>query len=146
MRNGICFFHKLCIPSHVRYRSDRPCRVAPPRRSSISPGARRTRNTALSSHRRSQVLAVGQGEGGWPPRGGSHQIGFRFPRDQNPQAQCRLLLEVLETTSRDDPRVREQRRDKKRLETTLDRELALGAATPDIVKLFRLYGQKVKRP
>jgi hypothetical protein len=29
---------------------------------------------------------------------------------------------------------------------TLDWELALKATMPDIFKLFRLYGQKVKRP
>jgi TolB-like protein len=70
----------------------------------------------------------------------------RFPKDQNPQSQCKLLLKVLETMPRADPAERKQRWDKKWREVTLDWELALKATTPDILKLFRLYGQKVKRP
>jgi TolB-like protein len=70
----------------------------------------------------------------------------RFPKDQNPRSQCKLLLSVLETTANGTAAERKQRWDKKWQGTTHDWELALRAAAPDIVKLFRLYGQKVKRP
>ena len=70
----------------------------------------------------------------------------RFPTDQGAPSQCKVLLKVLETLARQDPAVRKQIWDKKWQGVTLDWELALKAATPDILKLFRLYAQKVKRP
>lgn len=70
----------------------------------------------------------------------------RFPKDQNPRGQCKLLLGVLETLSKEPVASRKQRWDRRWAEATLDWELALKAANPDIVKLFRLYGDKVKRP
>lgn len=70
----------------------------------------------------------------------------RFPKDQTAQTQCKQLLKVLDTLGKHDPAGRKQRWDKKWDGVTLDWELALKATTPDILKLFRLYGEKVKRP
>src|SRR5262249_4038532 len=70
----------------------------------------------------------------------------RYPKDQNAQAQCRQLLKVLEQLSKMDPGLRKQSWDQRWQRPTIDFEVALKVAMPDIVALFRLYGQKVKRP
>ena len=70
----------------------------------------------------------------------------RYPKDQTAMGQCKLLLKILEERPRQDTATRKQNWDKKWAGVKLDWEVALRDTTPDILKLFRLYGQKVKRP
>jgi TolB-like protein len=70
----------------------------------------------------------------------------RYPKDQMVMGQCKLLLQILEKRPKQDLAARKQSWDKKWADVTLDWEVALRDTTPDILKLFRLYGQKVKRP
>jgi TolB-like protein len=70
----------------------------------------------------------------------------RYPKDQMVMGQCKLLLQILEKRPNEDMATRKQNWDKKWADVTLDWEVALRETTPDILKLFRLYGQKVKRP
>jgi TolB-like protein len=70
----------------------------------------------------------------------------RYPKDQMVMGQCKLLLQILEKRPKDDMATRKQNWDKKWAGVTLDWEVALRETTPDILKLFRLYGQKLKRP
>jgi TolB-like protein len=70
----------------------------------------------------------------------------RYPKDQMVMGQCKLLLQVLEKRPKEDMATRKQNWDKQWAGVTLDWEVALRDAMPDILKLFRLYGQKVKRP
>jgi len=70
----------------------------------------------------------------------------RYPKDQTAMGQCKLLLKILEERPKQDTATRKQNWDKKWAGVKLDWEVALRDTTPDILKLFRLYGQKVKRP
>ena len=70
----------------------------------------------------------------------------RYPKDQNAMGQCKLLLQILEKRPKQDMATRKQDWDKKWASVTLDWQIALRETTPDILKLFRLYAQKVKRP
>lgn len=70
----------------------------------------------------------------------------RYPKDQTALSQCKLLLKIMEQRPKTDAATRKRNWDKKWDGVTLDWELALKATSPDILKLFRLYGQKVKRP
>ena len=70
----------------------------------------------------------------------------RYPKDQMVMGQCKLLLQILEQRPKEDLATRKQGWDKKWADVTLDWEVALREVMPDILKLFRLYGQKVKRP
>src|ERR1041384_5110666 len=71
----------------------------------------------------------------------------RFPKDQTARNQCKLLLQVLENHAKiGDAATRKRYFDERWQRAGLDWALALKAAMPDIFKLFRLYGQKVKRP
>lgn len=70
----------------------------------------------------------------------------RFPKDQSVQGQCKLLLKIIESRPKEDLATRKRKWDEKWQKVTLDWELALKAAMPDIFKLFRLYGQKARRP
>jgi TolB-like protein len=69
-----------------------------------------------------------------------------YPKDQTAQAQCKPLLKVLDTFAKQDLAIRKKIWEAKWQHTTLDWELALKAATPDILTLFRLCGQKARRP
>jgi hypothetical protein len=70
----------------------------------------------------------------------------RFPRDQGARGQCKVFLQVIEAMARMDPAVRQRHWDERWQDAKLDWELALKAAMPDILQLFRLYAQQVKRP
>ena len=70
----------------------------------------------------------------------------RYPKDQNAMGQCKLLLKILADRPKQDMAARKASWDKKWQGSKLDWEVALKDTQPDILKLFRLYGQKVKRP
>jgi TolB-like protein len=70
----------------------------------------------------------------------------RFPRDQSAPQQCKLLLHILELHAKEDPARRRRAWEDKRNTATLDWDVAQSAVRPEMIKLFRLYGQKVKRP
>jgi TolB-like protein len=70
----------------------------------------------------------------------------RYPKDQMVPSQCKVMLQVLAQMAKIDPAARKQNWDQRWQRASIDWELALKAALPDIVQLFRLYGQKVKRP
>jgi TolB-like protein len=70
----------------------------------------------------------------------------RYPKDQGVMGQCKLLLKILDERPRQDMAMRKRDWDRKWADVTLDWEVALRDTTPEILKLFRLYGQKVKRP
>jgi TolB-like protein len=69
-----------------------------------------------------------------------------YPKDQTAPAQCKTLLKVLAVTSKQDPKSRTQHWADHMQGGKLDWELALNAATPDILKLFKLCGQKAHKP
>jgi TolB-like protein len=70
----------------------------------------------------------------------------RFSKDQSVQGQCKLLLQIIETAAKRPAAERKRSWDERWKGVTLDWEVALKVATPEILQLFRLYGQKVKRP
>jgi len=70
----------------------------------------------------------------------------RFPKDQSSPAQCKVLLKIIDTYAKQGPAMVKQNWDREWDSATLDWQLSQKAALPDIVKLFKLYAQKTKRP
>jgi TolB-like protein len=70
----------------------------------------------------------------------------RFPKDQSAPAQCKVLLKVLDTYAKQPPGMVKQNWDREWDSATLDWQLSQKAALPDMVKLFKLYAQKTRRP
>jgi TolB-like protein len=70
----------------------------------------------------------------------------RFPKDQSAPGQCKLLLQIIETNAKQGPAWIKQHWDEEWQSPVLDWQLSQKAALPSIEKLFRLYGQKTKRP
>jgi len=70
----------------------------------------------------------------------------RFPKDQSAQSQCKLLLKIIDTNAQQGPAKLKENWEQRWQNPVLDWEQSEKAALPDMVKLFRLYGQKAKRP
>jgi TolB-like protein len=70
----------------------------------------------------------------------------RYPQDRSVAQQCKLLLKLLERIKPTDYDRRKQAWDTRWATTTLEWELALKAAMPDIERLLRLCGQKARKP
>ena len=70
----------------------------------------------------------------------------RFPKDQTAPSQCKLLLKMIDLHAKQGPAKLKEHWDQEWQSATLDWQLSEKATLPDIVKLFRLYGQKTKRP
>jgi TolB-like protein len=70
----------------------------------------------------------------------------RFPKDQSAPAQCKVLLKTIDTYAKQGPARVKENWDREWDQAQLDWQLSQKAALPDIVKLFKLYAQKTKRP
>lgn len=71
----------------------------------------------------------------------------RYPKDQVTPAQCKNLLRVFDVYRAKMPPAQQKANWEGRWKNaTLDWEIAIRDAMPDILKLFKLCGQKVRRP
>ncbi|HEU4734177.1 MAG TPA: FlgO family outer membrane protein [Kofleriaceae bacterium] len=70
----------------------------------------------------------------------------RYPKDQVVASQCRAYLNVIDVMAKQDRAARRKWWDDSWANPKLDWEQALKAATPDILALFKLCGQKAKHP
>jgi len=71
----------------------------------------------------------------------------RYPKDQSTPMQCKQLLKVLATVNPKLPAAtRQSNWDYRWKNATIEWEVAIRDAMPDIVKLFKLCGQKSHRP
>lgn len=71
----------------------------------------------------------------------------RYPKDQSTPAQCKNLIRVLDVyRAKISPAVMKTNWDGRWKGATLDWEIAIRDAMPEILKLFKLCGQKVRRP
>ena len=57
-----------------------------------------------------------------------------------------MLLEIIDTYAKQGPAMIKQNWDREWDQAQLDWQLSEKAARPDIVRLFKLYAQKTKRP
>jgi len=71
---------------------------------------------------------------------------MRFPKDQSTPAQCKVLLKTIDLYAKQGPVKLKENWDQEWQNASLDWQLSQRAALPDIVKLFRLYAKKTKRP
>lgn len=69
----------------------------------------------------------------------------RFPKNLMAEKQCRVLVQMITLYEKTDVAERKQRWNERWANPGNEDELALRASMPNIVKLFRLYGQKARQ-
>ena len=70
----------------------------------------------------------------------------RFPKDQSTPMQCRQLLKIIDIHVKEPADRRKQSWDERWKGAVLDWDVSYRTTLPDMIKLFRLYGQKAKKP